>query len=124
MPEKNTLSTIIRTLAKHYPKTFNLSPALVRPLKDGILEDIVSEFGETVRKPTRRALMYYKHWPSYLIAVSMGKKRRDLSGNKVQRIPIEEREKAREELLKLGKWDESLQRNFEICSSKIHQDIS
>lgn len=119
--EKQTFITMIGSLSEKYPKAFSLDPVKIRPLKRHIIDDIVSDFGEECYLPLKRALAYYRHWPSYLLMLAYGKDKRDLTGARVEKTNLEERQKARNELIGLSLWNEHNQAIYEKRLTAIKQ---
>lgn len=90
----NIIETI-NFLIERYPKAFSLDRSGIRPLKDGILDDLVADLGsEAFRPPMRRALAYYKTRLHYLRKVISGKNYRDLRGNRCGLVTPEAKERA------------------------------
>lgn len=117
--QADTFNSLFDTLCELYPKAFSRNPATIRPLKIGILGDLVSERGETFRKPFKPVIGQYQHWPDYLFAVSYGKRRRDLHGNKADAITLGERQKAADELAHLGRWTDDCQKYFDARAKHL-----
>ena len=105
---------IAAKLAARYPKAFSLNPIGVRPLKHGIFSDIIADLqpqGIEVRH-LRTAFLYYVHSPAYLMAVALGKQRRDLRGWRMGITGATDRQNARAELQKRGAWTENLEHRY------------
>lgn len=98
---------------ERYPKAFSREPLEIRPLKHDILEDIVLECGESMRRPAHAMLSDYQRWHGYLFAVAFGKRRRDLHGNKAGKVTLEERLQAVRILEHAGLWTERQQAHFD-----------
>ena len=96
--QPETFNLVFDVLCERYPKAFSREPSAIRPLKVNLLEDIVLECGDAMRRPTKAVLSQYQHWPGYLFAVAFGKRRRDLQGNKTEKVTLAERQQAAREL--------------------------
>jgi sRNA-binding protein len=82
-------------LRRRFPKAFSRHLSEIRPLKPGILDDIVAELGaEEFRQPVKHALAYYQVRIHYLSKVVSGKWYRDLYGNRCGLVPLEAKENA------------------------------
>ncbi len=70
-------------LCQRYPKAFSYQRSEIRPLKPGIIDDLVADLGsEEFRRPVKRALAYYQSRLHYLSKVVSGKNYRDMHGNR------------------------------------------
>lgn len=105
---------IISYLAAKHPHTFSLSDAQIRPLASTILDEIVfhERLPQEVVKTLNRAIIYYKSWTPYLLAVAFNKKKRNLAGIKVEPTTLQEREDARCTLIERGVWSASHEHAF------------
>lgn len=109
----DTFNTLFDLLCLEYPKAFTRDPRKIRPLKPGVLNDLVLERGDALHRPFKAVIAQYEHWPSYLFAVVYGKRRHDLQGNKAGRVTLIERQQAARMLEHLGLWSDAHQKQFE-----------
>lgn len=86
MTTKLQKQAVIAWLVEQFPKAFFYKAALVRPLKLGILEDIIDVYERLdsppfSKKTLREALNYYTASKAYLMAQHPEAQRIDLFGN-------------------------------------------
>lgn len=85
----------LRFLHARFPKAFSRKRGEIRPLKPGILDDVVAELGaEAFREPVKLALSFYTTRLHYLSKVVSGKWYRDLHGHRFGIIPEEAKAEA------------------------------
>lgn len=106
---------IIVALVARYPNAFSLNEPEVRPLKNNIIGDIINDLhlrGDDI-KAVRQALIFYQNRRAYLRSVALGKRKRDLKGNRVESTEWNERESAREKLKLRGAWSEACEHRYQ-----------
>ncbi|MDF1646339.1 MAG: ProQ/FinO family protein [Legionellaceae bacterium] len=98
--EKQQKLKIINWLIEYFPAAFFRKTRYIKPLKIGILEDILA-FHQQLDTPPfnkkilRDALTYYCTSPAYLSAQKEGKERIDLFGNEMGLVTSEQAKYAR-----------------------------
>lgn len=103
--KKRRFSIAVDWLAKTYPHCFD--PKNPKPLKKGILEDILKQGLWTESKTSLRdTLTFYVSSPFYHQALLKEKARYDLEGNEVEELTASEKEfsKQRLKILKAGSF--------------------
>lgn len=84
-------------LLEQFPKAFDLRNR--RPLKENILEDIISQSDRWQNMPSiedlQAAYQHYTHWGSYLSAVKEGETCLDLNGDVSATISKQQAQKAK-----------------------------
>lgn len=92
---------VIQWLAENFPAAFHLKPKHIKPLKIGILDDII-DFYERLDSPPfskkllREALSYYSGSPAYLNCQIANAPRYDLYGNEVDIVKEEQAKYAKQ----------------------------
>lgn len=110
---------VLSELIKKFPFGFSRNPRNVVPLGTNTLPEIIRILGvdgEAINH-YRLALEGYRNSNAYLTAVALGRKRRNLFGEKFPaHIPPFERDLAKEKLQKRGAWSDALE---QLYRSKI-----
>lgn len=103
----------IEGLAARYPKAFTTDPLLVRPLKVGIVEDILADLRTRgIARDVVQAVGFYQSTFAYLRAVLLVRRRRDLAGNRVEFVTDLERKAAKLELKRRDLWTPAIRAAF------------
>ncbi|PNE59652.1 hypothetical protein A8H39_00440 [Paraburkholderia fungorum] len=103
----------IEGLATRYPNAFSADPARVRPLKAGIVDDILADLRTPgVTRDVAQAVAFYQCTFAYLKAVAFVLRRRDLSGNRVELVTESDRLAAKAELKRRGRWTPAMRAQF------------
>lgn len=82
-------------LVEMFPKTFFPKGHLKKPLKRGIMKDLVAQAPELKPYAVKMALRDYCKGPSYHVAFAPGANRVDLDGNEVEALNADSVEHAR-----------------------------
>jgi sRNA-binding protein len=94
MSNKSDPRIIIGILAEKFPLAFFLNGSRRRPLKIGILDDLIIAEPKISRTRLRSALRDYTSSPGYLLACREGAARVDLSGQPAGTVSEEEAQHA------------------------------
>ncbi|MCH9756735.1 MAG: ProQ/FinO family protein [Gammaproteobacteria bacterium] len=99
--EKQKKIKIIDWLIEHFPAAFFKKPRQVKPLKVGILEDVIDFYDRLDTPPfskrtLRSAFTYYCTSPAYLNAQKINKARIDLYGNEMELVTAEQAKYAKQ----------------------------
>ncbi len=94
---------IIAELAAAFPATFTLNTDQVRPLKNGVREELYDAAAQISHRRISAALARYCRSPAYLKAVEEGASRIGLDGEPAGQVTATEAEAARKQLAALGK---------------------
>jgi sRNA-binding protein len=108
-------SAIIKLLVQRFPFGFSLEPKLIVPLSTNAFSEIVRvlRLQESELYEYRQALIHYQRSTAYLRALALGRRRRTLWGDAYsQPITPIDREEARSELLRRGRWSEKLEQVY------------
>lgn len=95
---KNARHSALQWLVQQFPQAFN-SAECIRPLKHGIMEDILSHAEEAAhagisKSKLREAIVVFTRRIDYLACLKAQEMRIDLMGNPTVQVTIEEAEKA------------------------------
>ena len=107
---------IMSMLLEQFSQAFSLNPNEVRPLESAAFNDVqihLQLFGDD-EKYLRRVFSYYRNSTTYIRAVALGKRERDILGRKSKHImPQKRREKARKILQQRGHWSDNLEGRYQ-----------
>lgn len=114
-PKKHTAKEIIEFLNKKFPKCFFVENESIRPIKLGIIEDIVAVLGDEIgsekefsKTTIRRGLKAYANSYAYLKSCKEGAKRLDLDGNEGEELISEHIEYAAKRVEEIKKKSKEL----------------
>ena len=119
--KQNKPRDIIAYLVRTFPKCFTSDARACRPLKIGILEDIMAAKPEDcpyTKTALRAGLGKYTAWWAYLRAEKPGAMRIDLDGNEASAVGDEEAKYAAERLRASREKFESEQAPAELPSAR------
>lgn len=114
---KKENTDIISALAERYPDAFSVIPHEVVPLVENIVDAIFYDIGQVpieYKKRIHAAVSWYMSWPIYVQSVAFGECRRNLSGHRLERPTIAERELARTRLKECGFWTKRMDMVFKV----------
>ena len=119
MPKKSSSARtkeIISLLIQHFSQAFSINPREIRPLESRAFIDVqihLQLYGDD-EKYLRHAFAQYCNSSTYIRAVALGKRERDILGHKSQHpMPQKRRAKARGTLQQRGLWNDNLEKRYQ-----------